>query len=674
MTSSPSSLLPFLLSLTLLAACANPIMPSGGPPDTTPPTIVETSPAAGAVNASPSAIRITFSEYVDQNAFLQAFSINPEPEGRLAFDWGGRSVEVELPEDLRPNTTYILTLDTNLRDIHSVKLAQPITLAFSTGPRINRGRLAGAVVEASSGRPVAGMDVFAYAAPDGPPDPLPDRPDYRIQTGADGRFQFDYLSEGPYFVVALADRNRSRTLDVQEPFAPPPRPVLVADSVAQGGLPSDSLVADSLGLAGLSADTAQTDVNLADAGSQTDVEARRTSEGDGRRGETDIGGERTSGQDGRPGGMDVEGDGRPGGMDVGGGRMSEGDGRSGEADVQAQGDPAPTWFVTAVDTTRPALLEARALSARRFVLRYSEPVAFAEGGPDVWPLRDSADVQATVPAYPYVLADAPQQLFGLAADSLGAATYAGRTSAVVDTAGNAALDTAFAVAFLAEADTTRLRFRSFLPQRAGPADPEGVLLGPREAFGVQFNQPVDSAGLRAAVAVEDTTGAARAFAARTSDGTDYRLAIEPPLGPGEAVRVRVAGEAVSQPDTTFSQTFRRVTEQDLGALSGTVAVPPDTSGAVVVELYAAAEGADSTAFAPYADVRLGVDGRFLFERLPEGRYRFRAFLDRDGDGRWDGGRVSPYRRPEPLAWADAPAWRARWDSALGDTLRLPVAD
>ena len=54
-------------------------------------------------------------------------------------------------------------------------------------------------------------------------------------------------------------------------------------------------------------------------------------------------------------------------------------------------------------------------------------------------------------------------------------------------------------------------------------------------------------------------------------GTDYRLAIEPPLGPGEAVRVRVAGEAVSQPDTTFSQTFRRVTERELGTLSGTVA-------------------------------------------------------------------------------------------------------
>ena len=605
---SLSPFLPLALSLTLLlAACANPIPPSGGPPDTTPPAIVETSPEADATSVSPSEIRITFSEYVDQNAFSQAFSINPEPEGRLEFDWSGRSVDVELPEDLRPNTTYILTLDTNLRDIHSVKLSDPITLAFSTGPRINRGRLAGRVVQASTGRPVPGLDVFAYAAPDSaPPHPLPDRPDYRIQTDERGRFQLDYLSEGPYFVVALADRNRSRTPDVQEPFAPPPRPILIADSVRVDAPQADSLRSDSLGAGGLLASSSPADLP--------------------------------------------------------------------QAYGSPEATPLPTWFTTATDTTAPALLEARALSSRRFVLRYSEPVGFAEGGPDVWPLRDSSDVQTAVPTYPYVRADAPQQVFLLAADSLRAATYVGQTSAVVDTSGNAAPDTALAVEPLAEADTTRLRFRGFLPDRAGTPDPNGTALGPREPFGLQFNQPVDSARLQAIVSVADTAGTARAFTASTPDGTSYRLALTPPLGPGEAVRVAVAGEAVRAPDTTFAQAFRRVTDEDLGTLSGVVAVPPDPSGTVIVELYASAQAADSSSFVPYAEATPGGDGRFLFERLPEGLYRFRAFLDRNGNRRWDGGRISPYRQPEPLAWSDAPPWRARWESALEDTLRLPSVD
>ncbi|MGI9174535.1 MAG: Ig-like domain-containing protein [Rhodothermales bacterium] len=538
-----------------------------------PPALVETSPEEGAVNVSPSEIRFTFSEYVDQNAFSQAFSINPEPDGRLEFDWSGRSVEVELPENLRPNTTYILTLDTNLRDIHSVKLSQPITLAFSTGPRINRGRLAGQVVQAATGRPVSGIDIFAYAAPDSlPPDSLPARPDYRIQTDAGGRFQLDYLNEGPYFVIALADRNRSRAPDVREAFAPPPRPILLADSTG-----TDS----------------------------------------------------------------------------------------------SQVAPLPTWFTTATDSAAPTLLEARVLSTRRLVLRYPELVRL-EGDLDVWSLSDSANGEAVPLVGPYTREDAPQQVFLLVRDSLRETTYLGRTSAVVDTSGNVTRDEAFTVTSSDEdADTTRLRFTSFFPNRIGEAG--AVVLGPEERFGIRFNQPTDSAALQAMVAIEDTSGDGRAFIAATSDGTAYDLTLSPPLGPGQTVRIAVAGAAVSVPDTTYQQTFQRVAESELGILSGGVALP-DTGSAVVVELYASGQAADSSAFEPYTQTAPDAEGRFLFEGLPQGLYRFRVFLDRNGNQQWDGGRITPYEQPEPLTWASAPAWRARWESALEDTLRLPIDD
>ena len=581
-----SPFLPFSLSLLLLAGCANPVSPSGGPPDTTPPALVETSPEEGAVNVSPSEIRFTFSEYVDQNAFSQAFSINPEPDGRLEFDWSGRSVEVELPESLRPNTTYILTLDTNLRDVRSVKLSQPITLAFSTGPRINRGRLAGQVVQAATGQPVSGIDIFAYAAPDSlPPDSLPARPDYRIQTDTGGRFQLDYLNEGPYFVIALTDRNRSRTLDARETFAPPPRAILVADSTA----------------------TDSTAAAVESTGTSTSQAAR-----------------------------------------------------------------LPTWFTTATDSVAPTLLEARVLSSRRLVLRYPELVRL-EGDLDAWSLSDSASGEPVPLVGPYTREDAPQQVFLLVRDSLRETTYLGRTSALADTSGNVTRDEAFTVTPSDEdADTTRLRFASFFPNRIGEAG--AVVLGPEEHFGVRFNQPADSAALQAMVAVEDTSGGTRAFAASTSaDGTSYRLAPTPPLGPGQTVRVAVAGDAVSVPDTTYQQTFQRVAESELGTISGIVALP-DTGSAIVVELYTSSQAADSSAFEPYTQTAPDADGRFLFEGVPEGLYRFRVFLDRNGNQQWDGGRITPYEQPEPLTWASAPAWRARWESALEDTLRLPIAD
>ncbi|WP_054686265.1 hypothetical protein [Rhodothermus marinus] len=64
---------------------------------------------------------------------------------------------------------------------------------------------------------------------------------------------------------------------------------------------------------------------------------------------------------------------------------------------------------------------------------------------------------------------------------------------------------------------------------------------------------------------------------------------------------------------------------------------------------------------------------FHFEQLPEGRFRVRAFLDRNGNRRWDGGRLLPYEPPEPLRWLSEPLQtRPRWEVAAGDTLHFPL--
>ncbi|PSQ89879.1 MAG: hypothetical protein BRD45_01605 [Bacteroidetes bacterium QS_8_64_10] len=118
--------------------------------------------------------------------------------------------------------------------MRGVSLDAPITLAFATGPKLNKGRLAGRVVGADRGQPRAKVNVFAYAAPDSSRlDSLPSRPAYRTQAGSNGRFTFKYLREQPYFVVALSDRNANQQIDPGEPFAAPPRPLIFADTLKQ---------------------------------------------------------------------------------------------------------------------------------------------------------------------------------------------------------------------------------------------------------------------------------------------------------------------------------------------------------------------------------------------------------------------------------------------------------
>jgi uncharacterized protein (DUF2141 family) len=543
----------------LATSCANPVPPSGGPPDQTPPSIVEMNPPDGAVNVRDPGISVTFSEYVDQASFARAFSISPSPDGRIEYRWRRRSVEILLPEALREHTTYVLTIDNNLRDLNGVALRQPITLAFSTGPEIDRATLAGRVVDPRSGAGVGGMDVFAYAAPDSTwPDPLPERPDYRTQTDASGAFRFEYLNPRPYAVLALQDRNRNRRPDPLEPFAVPPTPVILADT--------------------------------------------------------------------------------------------------------ASATHQETWYATVLDTLPPEVQRIRPMSSRRVEVRFNEPIRIASVGPGAWMLRDSVAQQVVPLRAVYANPDAPQHVY-LLTDSLAPTPHALLTAAVVDTAGNPPRLTGARFIPIAAADTVRTRFVGFLPDTAAA---DGVVgLVPWQQVEIRFNQPLDAERLPAIVSVADSAGTPIPFSTHTDDGTGYRLGFEDTPSDGFRFVVSVDGSRLNGIDTTYVRTFRVLPERELGSLSGAV-VASHLEHDVVVEIYA-----NGTTEEPYRQVVADSSGRFLVPLLPPGPYRIRAFVDLDGDGRWDGGRISPYRPAEPVAWSeDAVRVRARWDTALEQPLAI----
>ena len=72
-------------------------------------------------------------------------------------------------------------------------------------------------------------------------------------------------------------------------------------------------------------------------------------------------------------------------------------------------------------------------------------------------------------------------------------------------------------------------------------------------------------------------------------------------------------------------------------------------------------------------MRVAPGSTFVVRELTEAQYRFRAFGDRNGNGRWDGGTIQPYRRAEPVTWSEsATELRPRWTSVLPAPLRIPV--
>jgi len=578
--------LSLLLAVFLFTACANPVPPSGGPPDRTPPSVQRSVPAADSVNVPTGTrtIRLEFSEYVERSSLPRALSLTPAFEQRLAFDWDGRAVDIDLPAPLRDSTTYILTLDTNLRDAQGVALNAPLTIAFSTGARIDQGELRGRVVDAQTGAPAGQIDIYAYPLADSAapvPRPLPERPAYRTQTGDDGTFAFDHLRVQHYFVAGVRDANRNRQPDGVEPFAAPPRRALLA---------------------------------------QPETE-----------------------------------------------------------------EISVPWRLARLDTLAPSLQRVQPRSRERLHVLYDEPVQLLRRTPGAWVLRDSvagADVPVTGI---YVSPAAPREVVVRTAPMeprrhrlvVPAAT-------VADTLGTRAPSDTVRFAAAATTDTVRTRLRAFLPPSTA-ADTAAVGLLPDVAPGIRLSQPADSAVLQQAVTVTDSTGAARpAIAARTGDVT-YRLRLDPPLAPGETVTV----QAEVGPGAPSSRRYRRVTQRELGGLEGavrvdTVALPSmqDRPSAVRVSARAPSDSLDAPVvveilpvstpvFAPVRRLRVRPDSTFVFDALPDGRFHFRAFLDRNGNGRWDPGRLVPYVPSEPIARTRRPTdSRPRWTNVLSEPLRL----
>jgi len=194
--------------------CAGQVAPSGGPPDKTPPEIIVTVPSSGATNFHAAKIRIEFSKYVNPLKMQQSLFVSPNL-GTLSYDWSGKSLEIQFNDSLlRPNTTYIFTIGTDLEDTRGNKLAQAFALPFSTGNHIDSASIAGKVIDE---KPV-GVMIFAYDLTHRQPDtlnPAHTPPDFLSQTGKDGNFKLTNLAPGMYRLFAVRDEFKNLLYDPQ---------------------------------------------------------------------------------------------------------------------------------------------------------------------------------------------------------------------------------------------------------------------------------------------------------------------------------------------------------------------------------------------------------------------------------------------------------------------------
>lgn len=201
-----------LMGLAILASCAQELNPTGGQKDNIPPKVVKTNPENEILEFEGQVLKFTFDEPIQKpdikkDIFISPFVNRPS----VTISDNGKRLTIDLEEELRPQTTYVITLNGIKDHNERNQIAEPFTLAFSTGDQLDSLELQG-IIEDVEGKGVSEMLVLLFDADSVlGNDILNKRPAYLTRTDESGSFSFKFLRTAPYRVFGLKDGDQSNT-------------------------------------------------------------------------------------------------------------------------------------------------------------------------------------------------------------------------------------------------------------------------------------------------------------------------------------------------------------------------------------------------------------------------------------------------------------------------------
>ena len=237
-----------LLTLTLVTACARMGNPDGGWYDETPPRVVGASPAEKATGVKTRKLHIRFNEFIKIENATENVVVSPPQLESPDIKAGGKSIDIELKDSLKANTTYTVDFSDAITDNNEGNPLGNYTYSFSTGEHIDTMEVSGWVLAAENLEPVKGILVGLYAN-------LADsafrtQPMLRVaKTDGRGHFVIRGIAPGKYRVYALQDVDGDYHLTQKGEEMAFNREIIVPSSkpdVRQDTLWRDSLRIDSI--------------------------------------------------------------------------------------------------------------------------------------------------------------------------------------------------------------------------------------------------------------------------------------------------------------------------------------------------------------------------------------------------------------------------------------------
>lgn len=200
-----------------MISCANPVSPAGGPKDEDPPVLVAADPPLFTKNFSTDKIKITFDEFIQLKDVNNQVIISPPMDKMPEFKTKGRSVVIELNEELKENTTYNIFMGNAIVDLNEGNPAANFQYVFSTGDVIDSLSVQGNILKAYDLTAIENINVMLYLDNNDTIefDSLPYyvKPYYLTKTDVHGDYLLNNLANKEYLLFALLDLNSNMIYD-----------------------------------------------------------------------------------------------------------------------------------------------------------------------------------------------------------------------------------------------------------------------------------------------------------------------------------------------------------------------------------------------------------------------------------------------------------------------------
>ena len=189
--------------------------PTGGPKDRTPPVVLKTIPEAYSTNFKGRRITITFDEYVTLDNINENLIISPPLSSRPKVWLKGKSVIVDMQEDLKENFTYTFNFQNAIKDLNEGNVLEGYQFVVATGAVIDSLSVTGNVYYAENLEIPEKIFVLMHTN-------LADTavkksaPDYVGMVDRFGYFRINNVRAGSFNLYALKDLNNNKRYDLAD--------------------------------------------------------------------------------------------------------------------------------------------------------------------------------------------------------------------------------------------------------------------------------------------------------------------------------------------------------------------------------------------------------------------------------------------------------------------------